>query len=343
MAYKAEFSNFPQLLIISFALTLASRFTESAVVSLGNEDGNTVSMRTTPAKLPTTPLAASTKRITPLLSSTRNFETTSKSQATIRWDEDCGRRKIASNSFEQNDLLNFSKSLPGAWPWHALLVLNGVSGERQFASGVIISDRWILVSTMLMDRITLVLLEVMVGATTAKIQEGTSRRYFVEKRIMHPRGYFPYEFKKDNFGLLKLNQSIQFNDYVQPICLQQNISDYTQYETCFSTGTWDRELYQAKMTSLSDESCRQTLNDYYHITNPTDISDYALCARSVDQTLTTCPNDVGGPMACKNSDGKWSLLGLGTHGSSNSCQFKLYTKISTYLPWIEETMVNYGA
>ena len=60
--------------------------------------------------------------------------------------------------------------------------------------------------------------------------ESSQRRHFIEKTIVHER----YEFPNNDIVLLRLNESIQFNRQVRPICV--DTTEFPPDAPCYVTG-----------------------------------------------------------------------------------------------------------
>jgi len=76
-------------------------------------------------------------------------------------------------------------------------------------------------------------ISVVVGAHQVRnSDEAWQRRHFIEKTIVHER--YLAEYPNNDILLLRLNESIQFNRRVRPICV-----DTTEFEPdapCYVTG-----------------------------------------------------------------------------------------------------------
>ena len=79
-------------------------------------------------------------------------------------------------------------------------------------------------------------ISVVVGAHQVNnTDESSQRRHFIEKAIVHER--FLAEFPNNDILLLRLNESIQFNRRVRPICV--DTTEFPPDAPCYVTG-WGR-------------------------------------------------------------------------------------------------------
>jgi secreted trypsin-like serine protease len=96
-------------------------------------------------------------------------------------------------------------------------------------------------------------------------------------------------------------------------------------------------LTKVKLAITSNSECSQYYPENWKLENG--LKDTQLCA--VDPIMDTCQGDSGGPLQIElYANGKMIpfLAGLTSYGSS-ACGSEIpsvYTRISSYIPWIEE-------
>ncbi|XP_059156695.1 chymotrypsinogen 2-like [Physella acuta] len=94
-----------------------------------------------------------------------------------------------------------------------------------------------------------------------------------------------------------------------------------------SSGTYESTIKWADVPVVSDATCQSTYGTYYTGSN--------LCAGS--SVNNSCRGDSGGPLACKEADGRYYQYGIVVAGD---CGYPgLYTKVSSFLPWIEQMKI----
>jgi len=72
----------------------------------------------------------------------------------------------------------------------------------------------------------------------------------------------------------------------------------------------------------------------HYCKNPTG---YIICAVTWDENKNTGDGDSGGPLACQESDGKWYLRGVLSHGDEKSI-WSVFTRVASYDQWIKSTI-----
>jgi secreted trypsin-like serine protease len=81
---------------------------------------------------------------------------------------------------------------------------------------------------------------------------------------------------------------------------------------------------------------------------PLPLSENMLCSGTYEGGRTSCSGDSGGPLVVPMSDGSyvqagvvsWGLTGSTGKGCNELAQFSAYTKVSNYVPWLEQTIAN---
>ncbi|KAK6983307.1 testisin [Biomphalaria glabrata] len=76
---------------------------------------------------------------------------------------------------------------------------------------------------------------------------------------------------------------------------------------------------------VPDNVCRSIYGAYVRTTN--------FCAGSPGRD--SCQGDSGGPLACRESDGKYYIHGIVSGGYRCGVAAGLYTKVSSFIPWIK--------
>jgi len=81
---------------------------------------------------------------------------------------------------------------------------------------------------------------------------------------------------------------------------------------------------------------------------PLPLTENMLCSGTYEGGRTSCNGDSGGPLVVPMSDGSyvqagvvsWGLTGSSGRGCNETAQFSAYTKVSNFLPWLEQTIAN---
>lgn len=155
----------------------------------------------------------------------------------------------------------------------------------------------------------------------------------IESVIIHPD--YDSFFIQNDIALIKLRNSIQFDEKIQPVCLPSRQSSFTNQRA--AVAGWGMIQKNSKYTEsrlrklntrfLSYETCREHWIQTKFNTN-------MLCANS-----GTCNGDSGGPISVEQN-GKAVLAGVVSYGLLRGCGYvpDVYTNVASYLGWL-----NYAA
>merc|ERR1712002_315255 len=148
---------------------------------------------------------------------------------------------------------------------------------------------------------------------------------------------------EDDIALLKLAEPIQFNRYVQPICLPDQ--DYKfEDEQPFVVVGWGRldqhdinyaeKLHQVVIPLVSDKVCSS--KDYY---GERFAPGKQICCGYAKGGKDSCQGDSGGGLVF-NKNGKWYQGGVVSWGDgcANKNKPGIYTNVPRYVNWIKETI-----
>ncbi|XP_070139317.1 serine protease grass-like [Drosophila kikkawai] len=142
--------------------------------------------------------------------------------------------------------------------------------------------------------------------------------------------------QENDIALLRLNQSIEFQQHIQPICLflSPQYVPTIYYYTVFGwglTNPYDKEkahvLQTANLRLYPKVNCRTTFRilDRNQICAGSEISD-------------TCGGDSGSPLVFTDQDGRYIQLGIVSRGSRQCNTAGTYTYVPNYSDWIVSTM-----
>ncbi|KAK9504979.1 hypothetical protein O3M35_009141 [Rhynocoris fuscipes] len=191
--------------------------------------------------------------------------------------------------------------------------MQAYSRERRMyihhCGGAVVGDRLVLTAAHCVANLERPdSMRLVVGKHTLRTKDKHERVYKPERIIIHP------QFRKDgphsnDIALIKVKASsesgIDFNSFVQPICLPENSLTPQEGEWCTVTG-WGAQkrdsdslspvLRAASVPLLSQHTCRQA--DVYG-GRVQSILDSMLCAGLLEGGVDACGGDSGGPLACQ--------------------------------------------
>uniref|UniRef100_A0A1A9X3F3 Vitamin K-dependent protein C n=1 Tax=Glossina brevipalpis TaxID=37001 RepID=A0A1A9X3F3_9MUSC len=220
------------------------------------------------------------------------------------------------------------------YPWMAMLRFR----ERFYCGASVINDLYVASAAHCLRGFTPSLLSVRVlehnrRNSSAQIIDRKVSRVFVHEK------YSTRNFNND-IGLVKLDQPITMSDILRPVCMPEKDHGY-EHEEAIITG-WGaiREggpvaeaLQEVRVPILSLEECR---NSSYGSSR---ITENMLCAGVPEGGKDSCQGDSGGPLhvAMENTD-TYHLAGIVSwgEGCARPNLPGVYTRVSSYLEWIEE-------
>jgi len=248
-------------------------------------------------------------------------------------ERNCGKPAIQPSL--NSRIVGGEDAVPNSWPWQASL--QRPSGSH-FCGGSLINERWIVSAAHCApsspDDVVVVL-----GAFNKDITEETQVRYNVEGIFVIPSWN---ESAIDNdIMLLKLDQAVDFNDVISPVCMPtadmtlqpDRVIQTTGWGTLEFMGETPSRLQQLNLPVVDNDVC--AAQEYY-----TDrITDNMICAGYMEGGKGSCHGDSGGPLVAQQG-GYWTLYGAVSWGYPCAVENHptLYAKVINYLDWIDETM-----
>ncbi|CAG0899819.1 unnamed protein product [Cyprideis torosa] len=253
----------------------------------------------------------------------------------------------ATSSLTMSELLG-EDLLP--WPWAALLIFDENLDVR--CGGTLIADGWILTAGhCVADPGGPTLLRIRLGDRVLKNDtEIEHRDYPIIKAIKHENYTKPLRNDND-IALIKFNNSECYPDHVYPVFLPTsfvgiNLVGKTPYAVGWGTtefqGPQSDILLQAQLTVEDTQDCIDAFGAFRGV----NISSSKLCA--YEDGRGTCQGDSGGGLYLRNPNTpaeegvNYEIIGVSSFGYKCAEKDKpaIYTRVTEYLDWIEETIKN---
>ncbi|KAI7790464.1 transmembrane protease serine 3 [Triplophysa rosa] len=225
-------------------------------------------------------------------------------------------------------------SIEGQFPWQVSLHFK----NEHLCGGSIVSSYWMLTAAHCVYGFAFpTFWSVYVGLIEQPVNG--AKALSVEKIIYHSR-YRPKGLDYD-IAMLKLEQPLNFNGFVEPICLPNFGEEFEDGKMCWISGWGATEdggeasvsMHSATVPLISTKACTQP--DVYQGY----ISPDMICAGYLEGGTDSCQGDSGGPLACEDSS-IWKLVGATSWGQGCAEKNKpgVYTRITQSLTWIRMQM-----
>uniref|UniRef100_A0A182S527 CLIP domain-containing serine protease n=1 Tax=Anopheles funestus TaxID=62324 RepID=A0A182S527_ANOFN len=248
-----------------------------------------------------------------------------------------------------------------AYPW--LTRIQYYKGNNRYGfhcGGVLIHNQYVLTAAHCIEGVpsSWIVYQVRLGEfdTTTEIdcvQEDCAdpvRDALISAYVVHPEYYKQNGADYNDIALLQLSESIEFTDFIRPICLpvapesrEANLTG--KYATVAGWGQTENSSSSTKklhlrVPILDNEACSDAFSSIR-----LEIISTQLCAGG-EKGKDSCRGDSGGPLMRYGDDRSsvkhWYLVGVvsfgleqcGTDGVPG-----VYTRMSEYMDWVLETMV----
>ncbi|XP_062867376.1 enteropeptidase [Trichomycterus rosablanca] len=263
-------------------------------------------------------------------------------------NQPCGRQKLGVRTGSSRSVMDElmvkdggrivggEDAVRGSWPWMVSLHWRG----RHACGGTLIDSRWIVTAAHCVygKNVHLWNWDVILGLH-AQYELDTSERqtHEVDRIIMNPN--YNKRTKESDVALLHLHTSVNYTDYIQPICLPDPDQHFTAGRRCIIAG-WGRlseggsvadVLQQAVVPLINNSLCQHFLPEYT-------ITDRMVCAGYTEGGIDSCQGDSGGPLVCEQDD-FWVLAGVTSFGAGCAQPRRpgVYALVPHYVRWIVET------
>ncbi|XP_069553810.1 haptoglobin [Brachyistius frenatus] len=234
-------------------------------------------------------------------------------------------------------------------PWQAMVYLSDSILDGGYASGALISDRWVLTAGRnLFVRKTRqdtqgkqpIIPKVYLGISHKAV---ASKEVAVAKVVLHP--LFQNQTDWDNdLALIQLREPVVMSDKVTPIPLPESGQGLTNIGAGIIAG-WGWGIHLTPSTSLkhlilgiaSQSTCKSE-----HPGSPLTpaVDDNMFCTSSIVNSWNVCFGDAGGALAVTDAE-SGDIFAAGILSYDKSCSssaYAVYMKISSYLPWIHSVI-----
>ncbi|XP_057578785.1 cathepsin G-like [Hippopotamus amphibius kiboko] len=173
-------------------------------------------------------------------------------------------------------------------------------------------------------------INVVLGVHNVSSFEWTQQRIPVLRAIPHPR--YSQQSNRNDIMLLQLRNRVTQNQVVRPVALprtQNRLSPGTQCTTAgwglVGLSSRTDTLQDVQLTVQQDGECHRRF-DFY-------TGQRQICVGDPRERKSTFLGDSGGPLVCNSV-----AQGIVSYGNSMGTPPAVFTRISSFLPWIRRTM-----
>jgi len=166
----------------------------------------------------------------------------------------------------------------------------------------------------------------------------------VAEIVIHPQYNARSRDQPNDIALLRLAQTIVYNDFIKPICLpiESNLRSATFLNTAMDIAGWgvteSNAASNRKQKATVDIASFQTCRRQYSNARIT-LNANQLCAGG-KEGVDSCKGDSGGPLMHRENR-RIYLVGIVSIGRTQ-CGVRdwpgVYTKVGNYIDWIEDSM-----
>ncbi|XP_074184196.1 granzyme B-like [Rhinolophus sinicus] len=228
---------------------------------------------------------------------------------------------------EAEEIIGGHEAKPHSRPYMAYIQFLD-KGTQKRCGGVLVRENFVLTAAHCSGSS----INVTLGAHNIKKQEKTQQVFQVTKAIPHP-DYNPKKISND-IMLLQLKKNIKKTKAVKPLRLPRSKDSVKPGQKCSVAGwgkvtpmgTLANTLQEVELTVQEDWECESYLPNYY---DPA----IQLCVGNPTERKASFQGDSGGPLVCQRV-----IQGIVSYGRKNGTSPRAYTKVSSFLPWIKETM-----
>ncbi|XP_044737924.1 chymotrypsinogen B-like [Chrysoperla carnea] len=250
------------------------------------------------------------------------------------------RAEVSDDEGVQDRILNGDLAEAAKYPF-IVNVQERKPGEKdpfRFCGASILSEKWLLTAAHCYDHVKSTAdIRINAGVVDANNFGSKSQEISVKKWFIHPK--YSRIAVHDDIALIELLKPLKFNKHVSPISLPPADYEPTGEGKILGWGAIDPKeeirsqyLREATIHVSTEAECNKHDSPMSAATQ--------ICLGVSDKT-TACQGDSGGPFM-QMINNKPCIVGV-TSFAGKGCTEKapsVYTKVSAYKSWIEETMKN---
>ncbi|XP_052515488.1 mast cell protease 1A [Budorcas taxicolor] len=230
---------------------------------------------------------------------------------------------------EAGKIIGGHEAKPHSRPYMAFLQFK-ISGKSYICGGFLVREDFVLTAAHCLGSS----ISVTLGAHNIVYRERTQQVIPVRRAIPHP--HYNDKTLANDIMLLQLSRKADMTDAVSPINLPRSLEKVKPGMMCSVAG-WGQlgvnmpsadKLQEVDLEVQSEEKCIARFQNYIPITQ--------ICAGDSTKRKSSFSGDSGGPLVCNGV-----AQGIVSYGKYDGTTPNVYTRISSFLSWIQRTMRRY--
>ncbi|KRX99150.1 Serine protease 30 [Trichinella pseudospiralis] len=255
---------------------------------------------------------------------------------------ECGVPHFKPYSWTSGRIVGGTDVRPHSHPWQIQLLKSEIGGYNSLCGGSLVhfgkpsnGTRFVLTAAHCITTSNMYprtsRFTVVTGAHNMRMPEKEKKRIPVSSYYVQ---YWNPQKTTNDIALLRLAETVYYNEYTRPVCLPEPNEELTPGDICVVTGWGDtREngstsdtLKQVDVKIMKPGTCANVRSDVI-----------TFCAGVMEGGKDSCQGDSGGPLVCKKK-GKNVQFGVVSYGTG--CARKgypgVYAKVPSYVTWLNK-------
>ncbi|XP_043346141.1 mast cell protease 1A-like isoform X1 [Cervus canadensis] len=236
---------------------------------------------------------------------------------------------LLSPTGEAGKIIGGHEAKPHSRPYMAFLQFK-ISGKPHICGGFLVREDFVLTAAHCLGSS----IDVTLGAHNIMGRERTQQVIPVWRAFPHP--HYNNMTLVNDIMLLQLTRKVNVTTAVSPISLPRDWDTVKPGMLCSVAGwgcldvnmSLPTKLQEVELEVQSAEKCTSRYENYSTTTQ--------ICAGDARKKKSSFRGDSGGPLVCNGV-----AQGIVSYGKKDGTPPRVFTRISSFLPWIQTTMKQY--